>query len=139
MSKLVIDLRSGTIDVEGEQEFVEIVYADMKDLAISRFGELPLDAPGQVPQSDQKLPKTKTSKPVRNRKTGGPSCASRIEVLKEESFFDEPRSPAAIREKLAEKGATYESKNIAAALTNLTKAGKLRRFKDDGHWMYQNP
>ena len=78
------------------------------------------------------------AKQVRRRK-GGPSCASKITILKEEDFFAEPRSPSEVKDKLAERASTYESKHVAAALADLIKSSRLRRFKKDGNYMYQNP
>lgn len=139
MTKLVIDIRNGLIEADGERDFVETIYAHFKDVALARL----LDAKAaevQTPQSYTTTPTaTEKSKPTRRSKAGGPSCASRIEGLKVENFFDEPRTPSEVREKLSEKGSTYESKNVAAALNNLIKSSKLRRFKFEGNWKYQNP
>jgi hypothetical protein len=72
-------------------------------------------------------------------KISGPSCASRIESLKSERFFDQLRSSKEVGDKLREKGTAYEGKHVAAALINMTAGGKLRRVQEGGVWKYQNP
>lgn len=138
MAKLVVDLQRGLIEIDASDQLVNRVYSDVRDTILSRLASTPVreepgDDPGVV------VPPADNGKKTRRRaRTGGPSCASRIEALKGEGFFKEPRSNAEIGKKLKERGTTYQSKNIAAALNSLTKSGKLRRF-DEGGWKYQNP
>lgn len=139
MARMIIDLQKGLIEIEGDEKFVERIYSDFRESTLEKLSQRTFENVG----SDEKQPvtdgETTFPKKSRRRKAGGPSCASRIEILKDEGFFGAARSPAEVREKLSEKGSTYESKNVAAALTDLIKAAKLRRFKDNGNWMYQKP
>lgn len=138
MTTLLIDLQRGVIEVEGDEKFVERVYSEFRESIVEKLSTGVPEAPPDERQ-DPSYSKTATQKATRKRsKTGGPSCASRIEAIKLDDFFKTPRSAGEVREKLKEKGTTYASKNVAAALNNLIKTGKLRRF-DDGGWKYQNP
>jgi hypothetical protein len=138
MARMIIDLQKGLIEVEGDEKLVERVYSDLKEITLDKLSNGTFDAPrderDEIAEDAEKPSRT----PRRRAKAGGPSCASRIETLKKEAFFAAGRSVGDVRNKLREKGSTYESKNVAAALTNLTKAGKLRRFNEGG-WKYQNP
>ncbi|WP_395612952.1 hypothetical protein [Allosphingosinicella sp.] len=137
MAKLTIDLQRGLIEVDGDEKFVERVYADVRETLLTKLAAATVepDAPGEQSKSaESETPKRAKRRP----RTGGPSCAGRIESIKDEGFFKQPKAAAEVREKLKEKGTTYGSNNVAAALNNLTKAGKLRRFNENG-WKYQNP
>ena len=138
MSRLQIDIQRGFIEVEGERDLVESVYRDFKDIILPKFQDSNYTAVVESSGLQAKDGSKSKPKQVRRRK-GGPSCASKITILKEEDFFAEPRSPSEVKEKLAERAATYESKHVAAALADLIKSSRLRRFKKDGSFMYQNP
>lgn len=131
-TSLKIDLTHGLLEVEGEEGFVRSVYDDFKEELSKRSSGL-----GKKSDNVAKPPaaKTERGKP----KKGGPSCASRILDLKNDDFFVQTRGNEAIREKLREKGNTYASNQIAAALTVMTRRGELRRVKEGGSWVYQNP
>lgn len=135
MPKLVVDLQRGLIEVEASDQLVTRIYSDIRDELLSRLASNPVQPDDADPDTHSSPEAIRARKRVRG---GGPSCASRIESIKEEGFFKEPKGAAEVREKLKERGTTYASNNIAAALTNLTKASKLRRFNDKG-WKYQNP
>ena len=137
MAKLTVDLQKGHIEVDGDEKFVERVYADVRDMILAKLASTPVQPEAAGPSDEAQT--TEVEKKTRRRtKSSGPSCAARIDAIKEEDFFKQPKSPSEIREKLKERGTTYESKNVAAALNNLTKSGRLRRFNEDG-WKYQNP
>lgn len=140
MTKLLIDLQAGRFEVEGEAEFVANIYDDMKGAILARLHEAPPATASSVESTSETLVKARSGeKAPRRRKSGGPSCASRIRELKEDGYFADVRTPTDIQDKLSEKGATYPSKNIASALHNLVVGGELRRFKNDKIWNYQNP
>ena len=139
MAKMIIDLQKGLIEIEGVEKFVERVYSDLREATLDKLSRGTFDVRPRDEDQETPIEAGASAKKTRRRsKTGGPSCSSRIEAIKEENFFKTGRSSGEVREKLKEKGTTYESKNVAAALNNLIKAGKLRRFNDDG-WKYQNP
>ena len=136
MAKMSIDLQKGLIEVEGDEKFVERVYGDVKETVLVNLSARTAEP---TPSEGSELANNEEPRKARRRaRTGGPSCAARIEVVKDEGFFKQPRSAAEVRGKLKEKGTTYASKNVAAALNNLTKSGKLRRFNEGG-WKYENP
>lgn len=137
MPRIVIDIQKGLFEVEGDEKFVERIYNDFRD---SLLKKLPVhaDAIQEEAGSVQSVTTEPPKKTRRRAKAGGPSCATRIKLLKDEAFFVEPRSTGDVKSKLREKGSTYESKNVSAALNDLIKSGELRRF-DEGGWQYQNP
>jgi len=138
MPKLVVDLQRGLIEVEASDQFVSRVYSDVRETILKKLASDTHHQNAKERAATETPPKEDGAKTRKRARSGGPSCASRIEAAKEEGYFKEPRSAGEIREKLKEQGSTYASKNIAAALTNLTKARKLRRFNENG-WKYQNP
>jgi hypothetical protein len=138
-TKLHINLAQGIVDVDGDPEFVKQVYDDIRDIFISKlsdegFGEELSDSGDEKAEDDKKKPMKRS-----RVKRSGPSCAGRIRAIQEEEFFKTLKTSGDVRSKLTEKGTTYPSKNVAAALTSMTKAGELRRVKEGGGWKYQNP
>jgi hypothetical protein len=138
-AKLVVDLQRGVLEIDASDQFVDRVYTDVRDTILSKLASGSSQDEIDGDQVAEKPTGSDTGKKTRRRtRAGGPSCASRIEAVKEEGFFKEPKGAGDVRAKLKERGTTYPSKNVAAALNNLTKAGKLRRFDENG-WKYQNP
>lgn len=136
MASFVVDIRQGHIQVEGEEKFVERVYADFRELLVTQLSGVDLASQGaEAATPDEIKPKA----PRKNGKRSGPSCASRIGDLKTEGFFDVLRTAKEVGDKLREKGTAYEGKHIAAALVNMTVSSKLRRVKEGGGWKYQKP
>ncbi len=56
------------------------------------------------------------------------SVAQRIELLKEEQFFSEPRSLSEIQSKLAEHGWHYPQTNLSTPLIRLVRQRRFRRL-----------
>lgn len=138
MSKLVVDLQRGLIEVDASDQFITRVYSDIRETILQKLATTSgrQESDGDENGGTQQLSDVKKTR--RRARAGGPSCASRIEAIKEEGFFKEPKSAGEVREKLKERGTTYAPKNVAASLTDLTKRKKLRRFNENG-WKYQNP
>jgi hypothetical protein len=137
MASFVVDIRQGHIQVEGEEKFVERVYADFRELLVKQLSGIDLADPGAAEQQIQDMPKPKSAR--KSGKRSGPSCAARIDGLKAEGFFDTLQTAREVTEKLREKGTAYEGKHVAAALINMTSSSKLRRVKEGGGWKYQKP
>ena len=135
-TKLHINLIQGLFEVEGSEEFIKELYMDAKNTGLFSPRSLPKDILEPPPtDTDVKFASKKRSV----IKRGGPSCAARIAELKEIGFFTDLRDAKSISEELSTKGYNYESKHIAAAMTNLTQRGVLRRVKKEKTWNYQNP
>ncbi len=73
-------------------------------------------------------------------KTDRPGLRDRVLELKEQSFFEKPRTFAGVREKLAELALHYPVTSIPSALNPLVQEGLLRRTREerDGKevWVY---
>lgn len=139
MAKMLFDLQRGVIEVDGEEKFVEKVYADLRSTLLDKVASFTAAEPADDNGSKPKPASDEAKKARKRTKSSGPSCASRIEALKAEKFFDQLRSSKDVGEKLREKGTAYEGKHVAAALINMTAGGKLRRVQQGGGWKYQNP
>lgn len=140
MAKMLFDLQRGVIEVEGQEEFVEKVYADLRTTLTDKVATYRVSAAEPETTSATPPASEEEAKKTRKRtKSSGPSCASRIEALKAEKFFEQLRTPKEIGNKLREKGTDYQGNRIAAALISMTTAGKLRRIQEEGGWKYQNP
>lgn len=135
--KATINIKEGVIQLEGPQEFVEKYLnlyrpdASKWKSAISQEREV-----GTKEEAAAKRTRTRAAKPK-----GTPSCLGRIRTIINEDYFKEPRTSTEVMNWLKEqKGATYESGPVTAALTQLIKKGTLRRFKEGkGAYKYCNP
>ncbi len=137
LAKATINVKDGTIQLEGPKEFVE-KYLDLfspmiKGVSLTKQ---------EIPQKKDEISENEPGEIKRKRNVGarsGPSCAERILGLKDENFFTQPRSSTEVRDQLKLKGWTYETKNVAASLLNLNKAGRLRRVQEGSKFNYCNP
>ena len=127
-SRLKIDVTSGVLEVEGEEEFVLKLYEDAKEAGLLALRPSRLDAW----TSEESVQDSKT-------KRGGPSCAERILELVSGGFFDKPKSASEIKGGLEQNGHSYAANQVGAALTNLYQRGSLRRLKPGKEWVYQKP
>lgn len=59
-----------------------------------------------------------------------------VNELKEEGFFDEPRSLVKIKNAFAEKGYVYSVEAISTPMLRLVKKRVIGRIKKDRKWMY---
>jgi hypothetical protein len=67
---------------------------------------------------------------------GVAGCSEAIKLLMETEWGKKPRSMNEIKQAL-EANAFYFSKGtLSGTLTMMVKKGKLKRFKEDGHWKY---
>ena len=142
--RLTINLAAGIIEAEGDSSFVQGIYSDLRDTILKRSAALPSSTPAPTTPvasdvDDGESEGSKAKKSRRRGKSSGPSCASRIQALKDEDYFSELRSAGDVGGKLREKGTAYEAKHVAASLIDLVKRGVLRRVSQGGSWSYQNP
>jgi hypothetical protein len=139
MAKMLFDLQRGLVEVEGEEQFVEKVYADLRATLSQKVASYSAAAPDAASDAAEQNSSDEPKKTRKRTKSAGPSCASRIEALKADKFFDQLRTSKEVTDKLRQKGTAYEGKRVAAALHAMTSSGKLRRIEENGVWKYQNP
>ena|ERR1035441_9690255 len=59
-----------------------------------------------------------------------------IETMKEEDFFKSPKGLGDIRQELANMGHHYPLTTLSGTVQRITKKRQLRRFKQDGKYVY---
>jgi len=138
--KAIINLKEGLIQLEGPQEFVE-KYLDQYQSIIEKEQKLPLLAPEEAVKNKVEEVATKRTRTKGLKPKGTASCMGRIRTLINEDYFKEPRNSTEVMNWLKEqKGATYTSGPVTAALNQLIKSNTLRRFKEGkGAYKYCNP
>src|SRR3989338_1968680 len=80
MTKLKIDLRSGVLEVEGEESFVREVYQDYKD-KVSQDNFTPISEPDRV-ENESKI-RTKTQKVKNNGSKAGSKRKESYQIVKD--------------------------------------------------------
>jgi hypothetical protein len=121
--KAVINLKEGTLQLEGPQQFVE-KYLDQYNSMIQSwktFSSLPPEAKTK----DEKEVTPKRTRAVRPK--AGPACGEKISELIGEGFFKEQRTREEVTKKLLEKGIRYDSSLISATLNNFFRSGKIEK------------
>ncbi|MCW1296725.1 MAG: hypothetical protein OH319_03525 [Candidatus Parvarchaeota archaeon] len=109
MVKAEIKTKNGTrIQIEGTPEEIEKILADIK-------------------RREEQLAVKKKSKI---------SATDFILKLREEGFFDKPKSILEIKEKLAENGLVYPVTTLSGVLLRLVRRKELGRIKIEKMWGY---
>src|SRR5438876_1207081 len=78
----------------------------------------------------------------RHRKIGEPKPGKRvlisdlIDILKEDEFFKPPKGLGELRAKFADMGHHYPLTTLSGAMQKQVKARRLRRFKQEGKYVY---
>ncbi|MEW9309762.1 hypothetical protein [Labrys neptuniae] len=149
-NRVHIDAPAGVVEIEGEKDFVEGLLGKLFPLIEEvGFGSRPRSTVSTDPIADPvsdvadevSADATETSK-KRVRKSvkqppAGQSCPARIQILKEEGFFKEHRSPADIVEALKTKGWTHNLNQVGAATSQMFSKGIIQRTKvGKGPWQY---
>ncbi len=133
--KASINLKEGTLQLEGPQEFVE-KYLDQYNHLIKNWKTTSLLPPEEESEAKEIL--SKRTKTIIQKPKGTPSCMGRIRSLIDENYFKELKTSTEILNYLKEqKGATYESGPVTAALNQLIKKGALRRIKEGNKGPYK--
>lgn len=83
--------------------------------------------------NEDKFAKTLKTKEAR---IGKMSIGDMLVELREEGFFDSPRSLVEIKNALAEKGRIYEVNTLSAQVIRQVRKRNLGRIKQDKKWMY---
>jgi len=138
--KAVINLKEGTLQLEGPREFVE-KYLNQYDSIIKNWEKLyPLTPEKKKIEVEKVTPKR--TKPRAAKPKGISSCMGRIRNLIDENYFKDPKTGTEVKDWLEEqKGVTYMSGPISGALNKLVQSGKLRRFRESKKepYKYCNP
>ncbi len=109
MAKAVIKRPDGTrVDVEGTPQEIAKIIQNVED-------------------------KGKNSQ--KEKKQNG-SATDYVLQLREEGFFDKPKSLVEIKDKLEEIGVFYPVTSLSGVVLGLTKKRMLGRMEIDKHWKY---
>lgn len=122
MVKVVINLKEGTLQLEGPQEFVEKYLDQYKQLIIS----LPTAPKTSKTADTAEKEKDKTLKRKPRTRTG-PTCTQKVQELLDEGYFKQPKTRADVQSEILNRGVRFESKEVSAVLINFFKGGKLKR------------
>ena len=144
-SRILIDARAGILELEGDKAFIEAQLEKLLPLIESAgFGTNPVGEslrsdPANTRAHDTPADETNTSKRTKrggSRPPKGHSCAARMMTLREDGFFKQHRTPAAVVEGLAAKGWTHNGNQVAAAGLNMFNRGDIQRTKRGRGFQY---
>ncbi len=122
--KAVINLKEGTVQLEGPQEFVE-KYLDKYDSIVTNWKTVSPLSPKKEEEGEIEEPIPKRTRTVRPKT--GPPCGEKTRELISAGFFKEQRTSTDVQQQLLEKGNRYDVSLVSATLNNLFRAGKLER------------
>jgi hypothetical protein len=149
-NRVHIDAPAGVVEIEGEKDFVEGLLGKLFPLIEAvGFGSRPKntvsidpivdpssDVANEAPTDATEGSKKRVRRPFK-QPPSGQSCPARIQVLKEEGFFKEHRSPADIVAALKTKGWTHNLNQVGAATSQMFGKGAIQRTKiGKGPWQY---
>lgn len=121
MARATIKSQSGAlITVEGTPDEVSGI--------ISAY-----EATSVVGQAKKAIARAKATKKQAGHRA---SAVDLITSLKEESFFEKPKSLGDISSKLEEQGHLYPVTSLSGIVLGMVKKRLLRRKKIDGKWVY---
>jgi hypothetical protein len=121
VAKATIKSQSGaTITVEGTDHEVSNIIAVYERTSV-------------VGQAKQSVARSKVRKKNEKRRE---SAADIIVAMKEQGFFDKPKTLGDISNALEEKGFLYALTSLSGIVLGLVKKGVLRRKKVKGKWVY---
>jgi reverse gyrase len=121
VAKATIKSQTGaTITVEGTPEEVSAVIATYEKTS-------------QVVHAKQAVTHAKAEKKADKKRA---SAADLIVEMREEGFFDRPKTLGEIGSALEERGFLYPVTSLSGVVLGLLKKRELRRKKQDGKWVY---
>ncbi len=151
-NRVHIDAPAGVVEIEGEKDFVEGLLGKLFPLIEEvGFGSRPRSTVSTNPIADPvsdvadevlneatttEISRKRIRKSVKQPPTGQ-SCPARIQILKDDGFFKEHRSPADIVAALKAKGWTHNQSQVGAATSQMFGKGTIQRTKvGKGPWRY---
>ena len=121
MAKATIKSQTGaTITVEGSPKEVSDVIAAYEKTSV-------------VGNAKEAIARARVAKKAEKRKD---SASDLIIGLKEEGFFEKPKSLGDIVAALEEQGYLYPVTSLSGVVLGLLKQRQLRRKKHEGKWVY---
>ena len=121
MAKATIKSQTGaTITVEGTPEEVSNVISAYEKTSV-------------VGHAKEAIARAKATKKTEKRKE---SASDLIVGLKEEGFFEKPKTLGDIGTALEERGFLYPVTSLSGVVLGLLKKRQLRRKKVEGKWAY---
>lgn len=121
MAKATIKSQSGaTITVEGTKDEVSGIISIYETTSV-------------VGQAKKAIARAKGAKREAKKRD---SAADLMVELREQGFFDKPKSLGDISTKLEEQGHLYAVTSLSGIALGLVKNRHLRRKKMDGKWVY---
>ena len=121
MAKATIKSQTGaTITVEGTQDEVSNIISVYEKTSV-------------VGHAKEAIARAKATKKGAKKKE---SASDLIIGLKEEGFFEKPKTLAEINEALEEQGFLYPVTSLSGIVLGLLKKRQLRRKKLEGRWVY---
>lgn len=121
MPKATIKLATGaTITIEGTQEEVSNIISTYENTSV-------------VGNAKKSIARLKSAKKAEKKRD---SAADLIIALKEDGFFEKPKSLGEIGSALEEQGYLYPVTSLSGVVLGLLKRKQLRRKKVEGKWVY---
>lgn len=121
MTKATIKSKTGaTITVEGTSEEVSSIISSYEKTSV-------------VGHAKEAIARAKATKKTEKKKE---SASDLIIGLKEDGFFEKPKSLSEISAALEERGFLYPVTSLSGIVLGLLKKRQLRRKKLEGKWVY---
>lgn len=139
MSRARFKIGDYELDVEGEESFVKAEIDRFQQMLATVPPKAKLDGMASNSNTPRESTEVAPAKTRRAGKRSGPSCADRVLALKTDDFFTQPKSMNEIGSKLREVATPYAANLLGATMTQLTKRRELRRFEQNGTFVYVNP